>query len=309
MMLKILLFFITLLPSKKEYFCSCIPLSVEESLVQADMVFSGRVVKIDTVKIINEVFITADWATPDSGAYVMGSLVTLDVKRVFKGIERNGSLSIMTGIGGGDCGYYFQKGHDYMVYAEMQNYFIIDSVYSDDPNRFKSHPSEYFSTNDCFRTTHMVAQEQKLLMQALSRQEKDSVALKSFWEDYRKSILSRDNSRLAELFEYPFSCRPCINYAAHRIMDNAETVWVTKEDLFQDYFKEFFNEAKRSEVVDNPNFNMNNFFPVSDIMGTFAYKFPFTIDPPSANFEGAQGFVYIEKRMGKFKITGIDMVP
>jgi hypothetical protein len=37
--------------------------------------------------------------------------------------------------------------------------------------------------------------------------------------------------------------------------------------------------------------------------------FPYTIIAPSKRGEGLQGFIYLAKRNGKLKITGIDTVP
>jgi hypothetical protein len=37
--------------------------------------------------------------------------------------------------------------------------------------------------------------------------------------------------------------------------------------------------------------------------------FSYTIVAPSKTWEGLQGFIYLSKKSGKFKITGIDTVP
>lgn len=45
-----------------------------------------------------------------------GLRVVLSVSRGFKGVSEK-SLTVITGRGGGDCGYYFQVGSQYLVYA------------------------------------------------------------------------------------------------------------------------------------------------------------------------------------------------
>lgn len=42
--------------------------------------------------------------------------VTFDISRFYKGVEQNDS-SLTTGIGGGDCGFDFETGKQYLVYA------------------------------------------------------------------------------------------------------------------------------------------------------------------------------------------------
>lgn len=82
------------------YACSCIiPGTPAEEMEKSDAVFSGEVIKID-----------------DSSSY--GYDVTLQVLETWKGTE--GSLiKVHTGIGGGDCGFGFKEGEEYLVYASL----------------------------------------------------------------------------------------------------------------------------------------------------------------------------------------------
>lgn len=45
----------------------------------------------------------------------------LIVENTFKGTFSNDTVSIFTGMGGGDCGYNFVVGERYIVYADYQN--------------------------------------------------------------------------------------------------------------------------------------------------------------------------------------------
>jgi hypothetical protein len=92
-----------LLPSRSDA-CSCmggIPLC--QSLWTTGAVFSGQVVGIEEVP-------------EKTGSVFMRRNVTLRVLDVFRGTVGS-TVEVITGLGGGDCGYAFQKGEQYLVYA------------------------------------------------------------------------------------------------------------------------------------------------------------------------------------------------
>lgn len=82
------------------YACSCIiPGTPAEEMEKSDAVFSGEVIKIED-------------------SYNYGYDVTLQVLETWKGTE--GSLiKVHTGMGGGDCGFGFKEGEEYLVYASL----------------------------------------------------------------------------------------------------------------------------------------------------------------------------------------------
>src|SRR5437868_10960043 len=45
-----------------------------------------------------------------------GKRIKFQVKEVFRG-DKQDTLDVWTGFGGGDCGFLFQKGETYLVYA------------------------------------------------------------------------------------------------------------------------------------------------------------------------------------------------
>ncbi|MCM3711317.1 hypothetical protein [Sporosarcina luteola] len=105
--------------------CSCImPPSPEEALDKADAVFSGEVVEI----VENKKFF--------GGAY--GRTVHLKVDKAWKGIKES-ETSITTGYDDGDCGYSFEKGQKYLVYASASNMYVPGTL----------------STTICHRTTEL----------------------------------------------------------------------------------------------------------------------------------------------------------
>ena len=82
--------------------CSCIPpRTPTESLNESAAVFSGEVIDISENGYVEEQY---------------GYKVKFDVERSWKG-DSVETLSVLTGYGGGDCGYGFEIGEKYLVYA------------------------------------------------------------------------------------------------------------------------------------------------------------------------------------------------
>ena len=86
------------------YACSCVrPESPDKELERATAVFAGKVTAIDR----------------GDGLFNSGLTpveVTFQVSEVWKG-PAQATLIVHTGWGGGDCGYGFQPGNEYLVYA------------------------------------------------------------------------------------------------------------------------------------------------------------------------------------------------
>ena len=83
--------------------CSCVSdIPLCESFWNADAVFEGEVVDVDTGK--------------GGGTSFLSRRVRFTVDRVWRG-DVAGSIEVTTGSGGGDCGYGFRKGRKYLVYA------------------------------------------------------------------------------------------------------------------------------------------------------------------------------------------------
>lgn len=81
------------------YACSCVSVgSVDKELKQAKAVFSGKVIESKHNK---------------RGGYYS---VLFEVSKSWKGVKTN-QIIIKTGQGGGDCGFSFVKGQNYLVYA------------------------------------------------------------------------------------------------------------------------------------------------------------------------------------------------
>ncbi len=163
-MLRILYFLTTLFTTQNSPLCTCLPSSetVETQVKSYDIIFKGRVSKIDTVLYITEDFINSGLASRDSGGYFTNHLVTFSVKTIWKGNVSDSNIKIMTGQGGGDCGYYFTSNKEYIIFARKRPYIIIDSI-DKIKFTFTTHDEHFFETNDCSRTTDKVKQEEKIL--------------------------------------------------------------------------------------------------------------------------------------------------
>ena len=84
------------------YACSCAqPPSVEDELERSQAVFSGKVLEVKEQK--------------NFSGY-MKKRVLIEVAETWKGVSES-QVIITTGSGGGDCGYEFQVGQEYLVYA------------------------------------------------------------------------------------------------------------------------------------------------------------------------------------------------
>ena len=95
--------------------CSCAYLpSVEEEFERSKAVFSGKVVDIKEKQSLK--------------GYLSKS-VLFEVTNTWKGVEQS-QIIITTGQGGGDCGYNFIKGEEYLVYADESIMYGAKSLVS-----------------------------------------------------------------------------------------------------------------------------------------------------------------------------------
>lgn len=82
--------------------CSCIDdVPLCQTFWQADVVFAGEVVTFEKV---------------DPGQVFSRRVARVRVERVWRG-EAAGVVDVSTGAGGGDCGYSFRSGQQYVIYA------------------------------------------------------------------------------------------------------------------------------------------------------------------------------------------------
>ena len=107
--------------------CSCMPPStVEEEKRQSTSVFLGRVISIEERSPQMDkgwLTVITEWISGLFGDQVPPTdrdfpyrRVSFAVTEMFKGAPAQ-ELQLATGMGGGDCGYFFEIGEEYVVYA------------------------------------------------------------------------------------------------------------------------------------------------------------------------------------------------
>src|SRR5690554_3671383 len=118
--------------------CSCIgQRTVEEEVKHADAVFVGTVLSKQLITLTDSTMIKMTIARYD-----------LLVQDIYKGKITRDTLTIYTGLGGGDCGIRCEIGKKYIVYGENETYFRQVN------NDFKFPKTKNtFWTYNCLRTT------------------------------------------------------------------------------------------------------------------------------------------------------------
>ena len=139
--------------------CICVPIldsEGKEIVKNYDSIFKGKVNMIDSITYVWRV----NNAAKDS-LVVSGILVTLNVEKVWRGKIDSNTVKIITGDGGGDCGYYFKVDSQYIVFAELGHFEMVDSIFGE--GRFLSHHEHIYTTNDCDKTTDDVKKMEAVL--------------------------------------------------------------------------------------------------------------------------------------------------
>jgi hypothetical protein len=84
--------------------CSCMGVSIQRYISSSDAVFSGEVVDLQKGTSASRMFGPSD-------------TVTLRVSEVWKGTDQ-GTIEVSTPSQGSACGYPFEEGQEYLVYAD-----------------------------------------------------------------------------------------------------------------------------------------------------------------------------------------------
>ncbi len=157
--------------------CKCSgPGTVKASVEAASVVFTGTVLKIEyhgLAETINPDSLALARKLPHEGSknYLDTPMVlktTMLVTDDFKGVTKNDTIVVYTGIRGATCGFKFEPGKEYTVYATTENYMY--SFFRLDRQRFRNFTRKgVYWTSICSRTTIAVGQEQGLLNEHLRR--------------------------------------------------------------------------------------------------------------------------------------------
>lgn len=92
--------------------CSCMPaLTVKEEILRSDFVFTG------TVKAKNKFIIKT--YLPGIENLFNDTEFVFEIDALYKGRQMDKTVEVLTGSGGGDCGYMFEIGEKYIVYSRL----------------------------------------------------------------------------------------------------------------------------------------------------------------------------------------------
>lgn len=142
---------LTLVWSAKSYACRCAGAgTVSGGLKSADVVFSGQVIS-RTLTINHDslgVVITGDTSkTLFNWREFPSTVVKIKVERMYKGKLVSDTLTILTPPNGASCGYRFQVGEKYIVYASLFDELLLTSEL-----KRRSFDNKTFWTHQCTRT-------------------------------------------------------------------------------------------------------------------------------------------------------------
>lgn len=97
--------------------CSCIPpLPASEAFKSADAVFVGSVTSFGVRGEPEK----SDFDGREVLAFRQGRQAVFRVKKAYKGVQEE-TITVFTGEGGGDCGFDFIVGHEYLIYANTSD--------------------------------------------------------------------------------------------------------------------------------------------------------------------------------------------
>ena len=130
--------------------CLCRPSTIEEQLHKSEILITGKVIRVDTLKLFDE-------ALPKD-AYREMHLATVKTSKTYKGKINFDTSYIITGAGYSDCGYPFETNRSYLIYASKKRYLIIDSINYQTRERSVS-TKDFYYTSVCDRTTTDIQKE------------------------------------------------------------------------------------------------------------------------------------------------------
>ncbi len=131
----IITFLLLIMGTTSAFACSCFArASVCNAFGGAKAVFVGKVIEGNSVERMSDMF----------KAGTKDLTFTFKVSRGFIGAKADETIEVHTGFGFGDCGFPFEKGEEYIVYA------------------YENDKTKVISTGTCTRTTHISRAEEEI---------------------------------------------------------------------------------------------------------------------------------------------------
>jgi hypothetical protein len=99
--------------SSTSYCCTCIgEATVKQELRRSNFVFQGKVISKKIVDIMDTLM---------PAIKIQKAEYTIQVLVVYKAKIEQDTIKIITGLGGGDCGFEFNIGSEYIIYSSFEN--------------------------------------------------------------------------------------------------------------------------------------------------------------------------------------------
>jgi hypothetical protein len=146
----LLTIFISIALPLNAFACKCDDGTVSENVKYSDVIFSGQVISKILTRNYDSlgVKITGDTSQMHSNKYEYPTVVVkIKVDTMYKGQLVSDTITILTPPNGAACGYYFQVGQKYIVYAT-----ILDKLPLAYKRKRRTFDNKTFWTHQCTRT-------------------------------------------------------------------------------------------------------------------------------------------------------------
>lgn len=92
--------------------CTCIGTeNINDAYASSDVVFSGKVISKDIIEVKDSI----------SGLIIKKIRYQVQTEKYFKGVNSEQIVTIISGMGQGDCGYTFELNTKYIIYSNWNN--------------------------------------------------------------------------------------------------------------------------------------------------------------------------------------------
>jgi hypothetical protein len=160
--------FLSILIINRVFACSCIGnSSIKNEISRSDIVAVGKIIDRQLLQLIDSATYQETLQHISDTSRIKAITQTIAcykvlVSTVFKGKVVGDTLTIYTGLGGGDCGVPFKNGECYVIYGQEEPYF-------GGPNSGMKYPKgrNIYWTDICSRTDAYSRKEVKDIWQAL----------------------------------------------------------------------------------------------------------------------------------------------
>lgn len=129
----------------KSVSCSCIGEStVKDAVKGSELVVAGQVLSKDIIKTHDTLDLGPNQQKDLPVFTKSEAIYKVLVLTKYKGKIKSDTLTIITGVGGGDCGYEFEVGKKYIIYGSNEKHIGYGKT--------QKLPSNTFTTDICTRT-------------------------------------------------------------------------------------------------------------------------------------------------------------